>query len=378
MDTSISFQQKRLRYAAWMGMGSLIASVPLVVLLLNSQNLVRWFDANVDAPERIISQSGVCTLLALLITPVVSLAGYRLFSHESDLLTDVEKIVERGRQYWVLRLGMAFVMTFTLSLGTMLLFYFIEQLFLGAEMTVIAGIIIAVLYGGLLGYGVSFYICGIGEQNLMRLAGAIFIAGLVASFLIVQVPDWWRNSLSFLGHAPGSNVVFNLTLVSVGFVALTFVRDLLDDLSVLVYAEKFPRHGYNIIRYGLVSTAVLIMGIGLYPSAINPLSDFVHNAIANILSVIVVLGMFLLGWIAPNVYPKRFVQLSLGFGGLCVVVFVLHYVLGVINFVAFEIILFLLFGAWLYLFMQESKTYIRQQDIRKMQTIITQNVTAES
>jgi|GEM_PF-3410867 len=379
MEATISYQQKRLRYAGFMGMGSLIASIPITILLLSDQTIVRWFEASTtDAAQRMISLSGVCVLLALFITPVVTLAGYRLFSHESDLLTDVEKIIERGRQYWVLRLGMSFVMTFTISLGTMLLFFFIEQLFRGAEMTVVAGVIIAVIYGGLLGYSISFYISGLREQNLMRLSGAIFIAGLVASFLIVQDPEWWRNSLSFLGHAPGSNVIFNLTLISVGLVALTFVRDVLDDLSVLVYAEKFPQRGYNIIRYGLVSTAILIMGIGIYPSAINSLSDFLHNAIANILSLIVVLGMFLLRWIAPDVYPKRFVQQSLYFGIACVVFFVLHYILGVINFVVFEIVLFMAFGIWLYLFMQETKTYIRQQDVDQMQSIIAQNVAAES
>lgn len=379
METGVSeptFNQKRMQYAGRMSIGAIIASVLLATLLLTGQENVRWFAENFVEADRSISVSGVCTLLILLIVPVISLTGYRLFSHEDELLTDVEKIIERGRQYWLGRLAVSFVITFALGLLTMLLFYLVEQMFTNAVISVIAGILVATLYGGAASFAVGWYICGLGEQQLMRLIAAIFILGLFASFLITQEDEWWRNSISFLGHAPGSSLVFNVMIVCVGLVTLTLVRDVLDDLSVLVNAEKFPINGYVMLRYGLVSVAVLIMGVGLYPTAINPISDFLHDFSAHALSLLLVLGMFLIRWIVPGVYPGNFIRTSLVIGLFCVLLFVAHFGFLFLNFVAFELILFAAFAVWMYLFLQETKSYIRRQDVREMQSIIAQNVKA--
>ena len=87
------------------------------------------------------------------------------------------------------------------------------------------------------------------EAKYMQLGGfwgveLFFVfAGLTAgavlfSATIVSNREWWQRSVSALGIDPGSGLFFNISIITVGLVALTYARDLLDDLKLLTELQK--------------------------------------------------------------------------------------------------------------------------------------------
>lgn len=353
------FLAKRLRYAVGVSAISAVVALALSATLLGLQESVGWF---YPAAGELVTLSSIGVLLTLFVTPSISIIGYRMFTHESDRLSEVEKIMERGRNWWLGRLFISFVLTAALTLAVSLLFFGIEAMFTGARITTLAGVLLSTTYAAAISFGVAYYISGLDEYNFIRLLAVVLVLGLMISFLIAQDDQWWQNSISFLGHDPGSGIFFNLSIISVGVIALTLVRDLLDDLYVVMVAGRFPRRGFNILRVLLVLIGVGIIGVGLFPTTITPLSDDLHNLSSHGMALAFMVAMLTLGWLAPGVYPRFFLRVSLALGLASVAATVAYFVWSVINFVTLELLLFAFFGVWVFMFKQYTKDYINQQD----------------
>jgi len=229
------------------------------------------------------------------------------------------------------------------------------------------------MYSTVLGFGTAYYVSSISKHHLIRLIGAVLILGLVISFMIVQDDAWWTNSISFLGHAEGSSIFFNLSIIAVGLIALTLAQDLLDDLSILSQARLFPRLSYSIFKYGLIAVCAGIVGVGLFPTTVSTWSDTMHNISAHGMSVVLIIAMFTIGVVAPGVYPLSFIAISFGFGLVCAFAIYLHFGPAVLNFVALELVMFALFGAWIFLFERYTTGFINKQDPELIRTRLAEN-----
>jgi hypothetical protein len=86
------------------------------------------------------------------------------------------------------------------------------------------------------------------------------------------------------------------------------------------------------------------------------------------MAILCILGMLLLSLIAPNVYPRGFVYFSGGLGALCILAIVAHFA-GVVAFVTMELILFGLFGAWVFFLRAVTKQFFRQHRVEALLAI---------
>lgn len=353
------FRSACLRYAMLAAPPAALVGLIVPLFLLNGLDSVTWFGSP-QTPE--LSIGAICVLLTIVITFPICVIAYRLYSHLRDDLTDIEKVIERGRQDWIGRLSVSFAVMFMTAVGCTLAFWLIGNAFTNARITYVTAALVAAVYAGAIGFGVAYYIAGLGEKNLLMLVGAFAGLGLFISFLVAQDDEWWRDSVSILGYDPGSGIVFNLTVIFVGLLALTFARDLIDDLEVLNKMGRFPLNSFRLVRIGLTLICVGIIGIGAFPTRITELSTFLHHLFAHVMIIMFMLGMFALDRIAPNIYPAPFIKFSRICGVVCAVSLVAYYILGIINFVALELILFITFGTWIYVFNRYTKNYIQRQN----------------
>ncbi len=365
-----SFEQKRLRFATISAEITALVGVVLGWVNFNEQDAVRWF---YFASGDEVAVAAVATLTAFVVTLGVSMIGYRLYSHERDDLSELERVIERGRRYLIGRVTVSLVLSVAAGMAVMMGFWLVEQMFHESRITVLAAVAIMGVFAAVLGFAVGYTVSGIGESQLFLMIALTLGVGLMISFLIAQEPLWWENSISFLGHDPGSGIFFNLTVISVGLITLALARDLLDDLYLMTAANAFPRRGFQVLRLGLILVGLGIVGVGLFPTTITRLSNDLHNLSAHGMALTVVAGMFLIGRIAPDVYPRSFITLSLGLGLACVMSILLHFAFNAINFVVLELILFALFGVWIFLFQRYTKDYMHQYDAAEIVEIARQN-----
>jgi hypothetical protein len=126
--------------------------------------------------------------------------------------------------------------------------------------------------------------------------------------------------------------------------------------------QLFPSSGYNFMRFGLTGMALGIVGIGLFPTEGLVFSHFLHQLTAYVVVGISFIGMFFLGKIVPNVYPKGFVFSSAALGVTCLLV-VLVYTPIHLEFAWMELILFFLLGIWIGFLGHETEQYVRRQPV---------------
>lgn len=361
------FRSACLRYAALAGPPAALVGLIVPLFLLNGMESVALF-ATPQAGE--LSIGAICFLLTILIAFPVCVIAYRLYSHLREDLTDIERVIERGRQDWIGRLAVSFAVMAISAVACGVGFGLIGSAFTNARVTAVMAVVICAAYGGALGFAAAYYITGLGEQNLLALVGAVAAVGIFISFLVAQDDEWWRESISFLGYDPGSSIIFNLTIIMTGLIALTFARDLIDDLQVLNQMGRIPLNSFRFIRVGLTLICLGIVGIGLFPTAITDLSTLLHNLFAHSMALLFIIGMVALDRIAPTLYPASFIKASRIAGGVCVAAFIAYYGLSIINFVALELILFICFGVWVYLFNRYTKNYIRAQNPQEVRQAI--------
>lgn len=353
------FRAACTRYASLAAPPAALVGLIVALFLFNRTQTVALF-ATPAAGE--LSIGAICFLLTILIAFPICVIAYRLYSHLRDDLTDIEKVIERGRQDWIGRLAVSFAVMAISAVACGVGFGLIGSAFTNARVDYLMAVFICAAYSGALGFVVAYYITGLGEKNLLTLVGVVAAVGIFISFLVAQDDEWWRESISFLGYDPGSGIIFNLTIIMTGLIALTFARDLIDDLQVLHTMGRIRLNSFRIIRVGLTLICIGIVGIGLFPTAISALSTFLHNVFAHSMALLFIIGMLALDRIASDLYPAAFIQTSRLAGGVCIAAFVAYYALSIINFVALELILFICFGIWVFMFNRYTKNYIRAQN----------------
>jgi hypothetical protein len=300
-------------------------------------------------------------LLTAYISMAVSLIGYRLLAFDQDKISSKEKLAQlQARKDWLARIIVSFAVAWILSVVCQAVFLMlIGKLFIGAELPRLVMMLLFAIYSAVLGFGVAFFIVGVDDLELNWLIILLGGGGFLFSTTLVANPDWWARSVSALGIDGGSGTFFNVTVIAVGLVALTLVRDLILDLKLLTEANMFAWRSYNFIRFGLTGLGLGIVGVGLFPTEGLRFSHELHMVSAYVMAVLCILGMLLLSLIAPNIYPSRFVYFSAGLGALCILAIVAHFT-GFIGFVPMELTLFALFGAWVFFFRAATKQFFRQ------------------
>ncbi len=364
-------QMPRVLHTIHMAVIGLVAGIILSAIyfwdeVLFAESIPLFIDLDRPPNSEIFSLGGMCILMSAALGMAFTLISYRLFAQQREDLSDLERLAFKGRGFWLARLTVGLAMTGLVTLGSWLFFLLIGNMFLNVQFSYVASVILCGVWSALVGGLVAYWMSGLTTTGLYILSALTMFVGLSTAFLLARNPEWWKRSLSYLGHDAGSNNVFNLSIISVGIIALALSSDLLNNLSILKRAGNFPQRNFTILQLGLPLLCAMVIGIGLFPTTISELSDTLHNISVHVLAILVVFSMLGIRWIIPENFPPLFATASLVLGVVSISLFVAWVVLSIINFVAFEIFLFITFMSWVFLLNRFTRQFIRNQNIEEV------------
>ncbi len=357
-----AWQQRRLKLALRCAIAAGVGSLGFSLLNTNRLELIPIADTlalpftSLTLNTQSISSTFI--YLTLSISLVVVAISFRRLARYDPTASELERRAAAFGSEWIGRLAVSLIvglLLFGASLGGMLL---LARLFEGAALTRLGVVILATAYGSGLGFGLAFWAVTLKTRQILTLAGVFLIGGLIFAMWVSSDRLWWQRSLSALGHDSIAGLIFNLSLIFAGLAALAVAIEEIDMLRLLREAGILTWQGYRVLQVSLVGICVLMIGIGLFPTTISPLSDFLHNIAAHGMIVLIVLLMFTVTIFAP-IFPQHFKAISTGFGVACAVLVAL-YVLRLLNFVVMEILLVSTCGVWMFYFKVQTEAYARR------------------
>ncbi len=357
--------QRRLKLALRCAIAAALGSFGFSLLNTNHLDLVPIADTlglpftSLTLTSQSISSTFI--YLTLSISLVVVAISFRRLARYDPTVSALERQAAAFGSEWIGRLAVSLivgVLLFGISLGVMLL---VVRLFEGATLTRLGVVILATGYGGGLAFGLAFWAVTLKTRQILTLVGVFLIGAFIFAMWVSSDRLWWQRSLSALGHDSIAGLVFNLSLIFAGLAALAVALEEIDMLRLLRDSGTLTWQGYRVLQVSLVGICVLMIGIGLFPTTISPLSDFLHNVAANGMIGLIVLLMFTVTIFAP-IFPQHFKAISTGFGVLCSLLLLL-YVLRVLSFVAMELLLISICGVWMFYFKTQTEAYARRLEL---------------
>ncbi|MEL6403789.1 MAG: hypothetical protein AAFR81_05450 [Chloroflexota bacterium] len=290
----------------------------------------------------------LCTGLTFIISLLSSLIYYRKLLLDRYDLADIERYAIKHHRSWSARIIIGATSGVILSLLCWFFWTLFGMMFSNLWLSKTGATFVTALYCGIIGFAVTYWNIAIRTMNVVSLGLLTFALGLFGSFLLSNDPQWWQISLSYLGYDSGADIVFRISMVAVGLMLLTVIRDLLDTLWIEVLMGHLSKIRHRIIAVGAVLICLGIMGVGIFPVRVSELSTHLHNLSVYAAGGLFSLGMFGIGFIAPGLFHPFFIRVSWGLLAFCIGL-VGIYIADIINFVALEILAFAIFSIWLYL-----------------------------
>ena len=370
-DLMSDFEKKRLNYALRLGIfAGGIGFVLSWIFYDTSQPVLLFFDFSSSQRPDGINIGGLCLILTAAITLACCLVNYRTLSLERDDVTPIERIAMNGRQNFVARITVSVISTFIASTAAWIFWILIGFMFTNLRLPFANALLITTLYAGFIGTYVTRWVVDLTASRMMWLAIITFILGLMGSFLLADDPEWWRESLSYLGVDNGSDSLFRWSVIAVGIIILSLWRDLINTLNILAEAKLIPHWSVNILAFGSTASSLGIIGVGVFRVNVTPFSHFMHNFSVQFAVVIFIIGMLGIRWIVPNIYHPNFIRLGYAYTVLCAILFLLYQFTNMINFVALEIFSFAIFTVWIFYLNEYTLLYIRQQNIETIEVAV--------
>jgi len=151
----------------------------------------------------------------------------------------------------------------------------LDDFFIGLHMDAWAIHTLTGVYAGAIAHLIVEITRHITLKGLFQLLVVVLGSGFLVSMISVGSPDWWRDSLSWMGYDGNSGFVFNGTLIIGGIVLGVYGAGVIR----LLQANKAHAHATQLIPY-LVGMAVGTVCIGLFPMRVSPISQVLHDVSA--------------------------------------------------------------------------------------------------
>jgi hypothetical protein len=300
----------------------------------------------------------------LYVLPIVSglsaAIGYRRLLSEDLALSAGERLAaeRRGRQL-AGRVIAALAVAGLVFVATALVFYLLTDFFTGIVVPRWVTVALAALGGALAGFVTGYFIQVVRTGQLLIIGFAFMVVGLMLGMANVYNPLWWQNAISHMSHDSGASMFFRLALIVGGLVVVAVAEDVAGLYRIAAENGQISWRNQRLLHLGLLAASFGIVGVGLFPTVVSDLSDFLHNVFASLMIGAVVLGMFMIPVMVP-VLPSSFRVISLVCGVLALSLFALWAVLGVLIFVLFQILILSLSGAWAIIFLRYTLAFVRE------------------
>lgn len=242
------------------------------------------------------------------------------------------------------------LITFTLLLVMILVFSFwiMNQLFLGVTFDIYTSTIFSGILIGIINYMMITIALSLTPRLMIRSLIAIILGGVSIAMITNRDQQWWLHNFSFLGTPEALNSwQFNITLI---LSALLLIA-LIDYLFVLLFDILGNKKRLHLMKALLVSAAVCLAGVGIFPYNDKPFYQMMHNQSAGFLVYIFIILIVSIRWLLPNV-SKHFLKISYFLGGVLIFFVLLFNVVGYLSLTVFELFAFIIAFSWLLLLMQ--------------------------
>jgi hypothetical membrane protein len=306
-----------------------------------------------------VTMLGLLVLLAISIPPIVTLVRYRLESSETVRIDDQNSVVIEGRGSWLGRIVTAIAAGIIALVLTLVGVGISEFIFPGYFAERITAVVIVATISAVYGAVPAFFAERVSSVGLLALAGISMAGGIFLAIWFVADPQWWQRSLSYLGSTEEAGLFFNVGLILTGLLVLAVTQETLRLLRAMVDVGRVSVDYLRSARIFLILIPVCLVGIGLFPTRISPISDFLHNLSSHLMVVFFLIFMFYTINRRDSFHPRSFRMMSRLLGLVVVALFVGWMVLGILNFVAFEIFIGAPIAIWLLLYDQQVRTYAR-------------------
>ncbi|MEO1288977.1 MAG: hypothetical protein AAFV93_14525 [Chloroflexota bacterium] len=372
-DLMTDFEKERLNYSIRLGIfAGLIGFICSWLFYDTSQPVLLFFNFNTAVQSDGINIGLMCLVLTGAISLACCLVTYKNLSLERDDVTLIERVAMKGRQNFVARVTVSIITTIIILAIAWIVWILIGFMFTNLRVPFANALLITTLYSAVIATYVTRWIVDLDSSRMMWLAIVTFILGLMGSFLLADDPEWWRESLSYLGIDTGADTLFRWSVISVGIIILSLWRDLVNTLNILAEAKLIPRWSIGALAFGSTASSLGIIGVGIFLVDVTPFSHFMHNLSVQGAVVIFLIGMLGIRWLIPNIYHPNFIRLGYIYASIVGIIFLLYQFTNMLNFVALEIFSFAVFTVWIHYLNQYTLLYIRQQDITVIEEAVAQ------
>ena len=224
-----------------------------------------------------VSMVALIRPLALVLGVLATWFSFRRLAGLDPERAEIELRIIASRWRWLNRAVFAAITGVLTGWAVALLIEVLGAVVVGAEISRMAAIAATAIGGGLLAGAIAYASADLDRRGLTTRVSAMLVSGLLLSMLTANDPTWWSDSLNHMGQQPDWGWIFNATMILAGLGMLGVTMEIARGLKLLAEAGRFPPRGARFLTIALAIAAIGLIGVGVFPTYINPISMFFHN-----------------------------------------------------------------------------------------------------
>ncbi|OCN04678.1 hypothetical protein A4S06_10690 [Erysipelotrichaceae bacterium MTC7] len=310
-----------------------------------------WYFEN-DAQVLFVGEQSIAST-TLLVGTICGVLSFTLF-----FILAKRKRIEASSKYIYWRNFPAVLLSFTIVLvvGIMGFFKLMELTFGGASFDPYTATFLFFCFISSIVFGMSYLAKIMTPTILTRVLSLVIVGGVILSMINNNDQNWWQENFSYLGTPDAINSwQFNITLV---FSAMLLVA-LIDYIFVILQQAIPKSRKLSILRVLLTLTALCLGGVGMFPYNEMKLFQNIHDVVARLMVVFIVVIIVLLRWLLPKI-SKDFLRISYLVGFLLIVATVLFLGVDYLSLMAYELLAFIFAFFWIILLLNQLQLLVNK------------------
>lgn len=258
--------------------------------------------------------------------------------------------------------SLALVHTLLSLLIFALMFYVVDQSFIGATVDHWAASTITAFGVGVAGYITYISAATMSSMRVATILALFLVSGTFVSMMTAHDPHWWYVHFSSLGAGGGvSGYAFNGTLIIAGLAMLGLTDYITKDFQELrARNDGETRIKARTLSFGIAGIGIMLALVGAFVYNAFPA---IHNSAAGGMAVLFLFTVLALPWLAPD-FPKAFFVASYGlFAALLVGVWL--YQVGYFNLTVFELAAAAIIFTWLIIFVRNTAAMLDDRQAKQ-------------
>lgn len=287
--------------------------------------------------------------IAVVIAIIVAFVGYRSLAMNRARLSALEQQALNARGaalYWIGRVTLALMMGFLCYLVVSLTFSYLDVAFKGTTIFRFSAILLVVMFCAAVAFIVAYAVINFTVRSIIPLSALLVTLGLLTSMVTVENPQWWTESLSYMGDHPPSWDIFNPTMILTGLGVLVGALHIVSVMQLMAPQVVMLR-ALPIFTVGFVVIGLGIAGVGFFPYSYRPGYNILHDVSSHAMALAFIALMVFMRWLAPG-FPRTF-HIASAVMGLTIVAAIVVWLAGGMSFVLFELVVFAMAVPWLLL-----------------------------